>query len=88
MRLYEHEGKTFFAKDKIPVSQGKVVTTVNDAVAAANAIGYPVVIKAQVLTGGRGKAGGVKVAKSEAEARATRRTFSPSPSRAIPSKNC
>ncbi len=68
MRLYEHEGKTFFAKGKIPVSQGKVVTTVNDAVAAANAIGYPVVVKAQVLIGGRGKAGGVKVAKTETEA--------------------
>ncbi|RPH96476.1 succinate--CoA ligase subunit beta [candidate division KSB1 bacterium] len=67
MRLYEHEGKTFFAKNKIPTSQGKVVTTTEDAVAAASEIGFPVVIKAQVLTGGRGKAGGVKIANNESE---------------------
>ncbi len=69
MRLYEHEGKVFFAKNKIPTSQGKVVNTVNDAVVAATEIGFPVVIKAQVLTGGRGKAGGVKIAKTEVEAK-------------------
>ncbi|MDD5088533.1 MAG: acetate--CoA ligase family protein [bacterium] len=69
MRLYEHEGKAFFAKHKIPLSAGKVVTTAEDAVRAAREIGFPVVIKAQVLTGGRGKAGGVKIAKSEAEAK-------------------
>ncbi|MFZ5432938.1 MAG: succinate--CoA ligase subunit beta [Calditrichota bacterium] len=69
MRLYEHEGKVFFAKNKIPTSQGKVVNTVNDAVVAATEIGFPVVIKAQVLTGGRGKAGGVKIAMTEVEAK-------------------
>ncbi|HEY3296642.1 MAG TPA: ATP-grasp domain-containing protein [bacterium] len=69
MRLYEHEGKVFFAKSKIPVSAGKVVTTADDAAKAAVELGFPVVIKAQVLIGGRGKAGGVKIAKDEAEAR-------------------
>lgn len=62
MRLYEHEGKTFFAKHKIPVSAGKVVNTTDAAIAAAQDIGFPIVIKAQALTGGRGKAGGVKIA--------------------------
>ena len=51
------------------MSDGKAVTTVDDAVAAANEIGYPVVVKAQVLIGGRGKAGGVKLAANEDEAR-------------------
>ncbi|HYM54774.1 MAG TPA: ADP-forming succinate--CoA ligase subunit beta, partial [Solirubrobacteraceae bacterium] len=51
------------------VSQGKPVTTVEDAVSAAGEVGYPVVIKAQVLIGGRGKAGGVKLAADEAQAR-------------------
>ena len=69
MRLYEHEGKVFFGKHKIPVSHGKVVTTTDDAVAAAAEVGFPVVIKAQVLTGGRGKAGGVKIAQNESEAK-------------------
>ncbi|MBU0507257.1 acetate--CoA ligase family protein [bacterium] len=68
MRLYEHEGKAFFAKNKIPTSKGKVAATVEDAVTVAQEIGFPVIVKAQVLTGGRGKAGGVKLAKSEAEA--------------------
>jgi succinyl-CoA synthetase beta subunit len=69
MRLYEHEGKVFFAKSKIPVSKGKVIASADEAAAAANEIGYPVVVKAQVLTGGRGKAGGVKVAQNAAEAK-------------------
>jgi succinyl-CoA synthetase beta subunit len=70
MRLYEHEGKVFFAKSKIPVPSGMVVSTADEAVVAAKAIGFPVILKAQVLTGGRGKAGGVKVAQSESEAKA------------------
>ena len=69
MRLYEHEGKVFFGKHKIPVSQGRMVTAAEDAAKAAGEIGFPVVIKAQVLTGGRGKAGGVKIAKNESEAK-------------------
>ncbi len=69
MDLLEYQGKQLFAKYAIPVSDGKAVTDVQSAVDAANEIGYPVVIKAQVLVGGRGKAGGVKLATNEDEAR-------------------
>jgi len=70
MDLLEYQGKQLFAKHGVPVPEGKHATTVDDAVAAANQIGYPCVIKAQVAIGGRGKAGGIKVAKDESEARA------------------
>ncbi len=69
MDLLEYQGKQFFASFDIPVSPGEAVTTVEDAVAAAERIGYPVVIKAQVHVGGRGKAGGVKLAANADEAR-------------------
>jgi succinyl-CoA synthetase beta subunit len=69
MDLLEYQGKQLFARHGLEVSAGKAVTTVEDAVAAANEVGYPVVVKAQVLIGGRGKAGGVKLAADEAEAR-------------------
>jgi succinyl-CoA synthetase beta subunit len=69
MDLLEYQGKQLFGRHGLAVSDGKAVTTVDDAVAAANEIGYPVVVKAQVLIGGRGKAGGVKLAANEAEAR-------------------
>jgi len=69
MDLLEYQGKQLFGKHGLAVSDGKAVTTVEDAVAAANEIGYPVVVKAQVLIGGRGKAGGVKLAANEEEAR-------------------
>src|SRR6188474_3465759 len=69
MDLYEYQGKQFFARYDIPVSPGEAVTTVDDAVAAADRVGYPVVVKAQVQVGGRGKAGGVKLANDTAEAR-------------------
>ena len=68
MDLLEYQGKQLFARHGLRVSDGKAVTTVADAVAAANEVGYPVVVKAQVLIGGRGKAGGVKLAADEAEA--------------------
>jgi succinyl-CoA synthetase beta subunit len=67
--LLEYQGKQFFASFGIPVSDGRAVETVEDAVAAAEAVGYPVVVKAQVHVGGRGKAGGVKLATNEAETR-------------------
>jgi succinyl-CoA synthetase beta subunit len=67
--LLEYQGKQFFASFDIPVSPGEAVTTVDDAVAAADRIGYPVVVKAQVHVGGRGKAGGVKLAANTEEAR-------------------
>ena len=69
MDLLEYQGKQFFAKYGIPVSPGEAVTTVEDAVAAADRIGYPVVVKAQVHVGGRGKAGGVKLAGNTDEVR-------------------
>jgi succinyl-CoA synthetase beta subunit len=69
MDLLEYQGKLLFARHGLEVSDGEAVTTVEDAVAAANRVGYPVVVKAQVLIGGRGKAGGVKLAANEAEAR-------------------
>jgi len=67
--LFEYQGKQFFASFGIPVSAGDAADTVDDAVAIADRIGYPVVIKAQVQVGGRGKAGGVKLANDTAEAR-------------------
>jgi succinyl-CoA synthetase beta subunit len=70
MDLLEYQGKQLFARHGLRVSDGQAVTTVEDAVAAANKVGYPVVVKAQVLIGGRGKAGGVKLADDEAQARA------------------
>jgi succinyl-CoA synthetase beta subunit len=68
--LYEYQGKQFFARYGIPVSPGEAVTTVDDAVAVADRIGYPVVVKAQVQVGGRGKAGGIKLAADADETRA------------------
>ncbi len=69
MDLYEYQGKQFFASYDIPISRGEAVTTVDDAVAAADRIGYPVVVKAQVQVGGRGKAGGIKLADDAASCR-------------------
>ena len=69
MDLFEYQGKQYFARYGIPVSDGDIADTVEEAVEVANRIGYPVVIKAQVQVGGRGKAGGVKLAGDEAEAR-------------------
>ena len=72
MDLYEHQGKELFRQAGIPVSEGRLATTPAEAREAAEALGGPVVVKAQVLTGGRGKAGGIKLAATpeEAEARA------------------
>src|SRR6185312_10948357 len=69
MDLLEYQGKQLFARHGLTVSSGEAVTSVADAERAAEAIGYPVVVKAQVLIGGRGKAGGVKLAADEAEVR-------------------
>jgi succinyl-CoA synthetase beta subunit len=68
MDLYEHQGKELLARYGIPVSEGRVAYTPAEARAAAEELGGPVVVKAQVLTGGRGKAGGVKLAADPAEA--------------------
>src|SRR5579864_8851329 len=69
MDLFEYQGKQYFARFGIPVSPGGVADDVEQAVAAAKAAGYPVVVKAQVQVGGRGKAGGIKLAADEAELR-------------------
>lgn len=68
MDLYEYQAKELFAKHGVPTQSGVVVTDARAAVAAAEQIGGMVVVKAQVKTGGRGKAGGVKLAKTAAEA--------------------
>jgi succinyl-CoA synthetase beta subunit len=69
MDLLEYQGKRLFARHGLKVSSGKAVSTVEDALIAADEVGYPVVVKGQVLIGGRGKAGGVKLAANESEAR-------------------
>ena len=70
MDLLEYQGKQLFARAGVAVPEGEPADDVETAVAAADRIGYPCVIKAQVLIGGRGKAGGIKVAKDATEARA------------------
>jgi succinyl-CoA synthetase beta subunit len=70
MDLLEYQGKQLFAKHGVAVPSGEVAANVDDAVAAAERIGYPCAIKAQVLIGGRGKAGGIKIAQDADEARA------------------
>ena len=67
MDLFEYQGKQYFARYGIAISPGEVADTVDEAVAAAGRVGYPVVVKAQVQVGGRGKAGGVKLAADRAE---------------------
>jgi succinyl-CoA synthetase beta subunit len=67
--LFEYQGKQYFARFDIPVSPGDVAHTVDEAVAAAGSAGYPVVVKAQVQVGGRGKAGGIKLAGDADEVR-------------------
>src|SRR3712207_2263272 len=68
MDLLEYQGKQLFARHDVPVPTGRPAKSVDEAVAAADEIGYPCVVKAQVLIGGRGKAGGIKVAKDRDEA--------------------
>jgi succinyl-CoA synthetase beta subunit len=71
--LYEYQGKQLFARFGIPVSEGRLATSPEEARAAAEVLAGPVVVKAQVLTGGRGKAGGVKLADDPADAEAKAR---------------
>jgi succinyl-CoA synthetase beta subunit len=68
MDLLEYQGKQLFARHGVPVPDGQPARTVEEAVAAAEEIGYPCVVKAQVQIGGRGKAGGIKLANDRAEA--------------------
>jgi succinyl-CoA synthetase beta subunit len=69
MDLLEYQGKQLFARHGIPVPTGRHARTVDEAVDAAKEIGFPCVVKAQVKIGGRGKAGGIKVAQDADEAR-------------------
>jgi len=66
--LYEYQGKELFGRFEIPVSEGRLATSPAEARAAADELGGQVVVKAQVLTGGRGKAGGIKLADDPADA--------------------
>src|SRR3954464_2153084 len=68
MDLNEYQGKQLFKQFGIPVSEGRLATTPEEARAAAEDLGGPVVVKAQVLTGGRGKAGGIQLANNPDEA--------------------
>jgi succinyl-CoA synthetase beta subunit len=68
--LYEYQGKELFRRYGVPVSEGRLATSPAEAREAAQELGCPVVVKAQVLTGGRGKAGGIKLAETPAEAEA------------------
>ena len=69
MDLLEYQGKQLFGRHGVPVPTGRPARSVEEAVAAADEVGYPCVVKAQVLIGGRGKAGGIKVANDREEAR-------------------
>lgn len=69
MDLFEYQGKQYFSRYGIAVSPGDIADTVDEAISVAERVGYPVVIKAQVKVGGRGKAGGVKLAHTAEEAR-------------------
>jgi succinyl-CoA synthetase beta subunit len=68
MDLLEYQGKQLFRKHGVPVPDGEHASSVQEAVYAAEELGFPVVIKAQVQIGGRGKAGGIKLAKDRGEA--------------------
>ncbi len=70
MKIHEYQAKALLAQYQVPVPRGEVVFSVDEAEAAAKKIGGSVVVKAQIHAGGRGKGGGVKVAKDAAEARA------------------
>src|SRR5919201_4830171 len=69
MDLLEYQGKQLFSKHGVPVPEGRPAKSLGEAVDAGDELGYPVVVKAQVLIGGRGKAGGVKLAKDRDELR-------------------
>jgi succinyl-CoA synthetase beta subunit len=71
MDLLEYQGKQLFARHGVPVPDGRPARTVEEAVAAAEEIGYPCVVKAQVQIGGRGKLGGIKVCADRAQAQAS-----------------
>src|SRR5687767_5233190 len=70
MKIHEYQAKAILAQYNVPVPRGEVAFSIEEATAAAKKIGGSVVVKAQIHAGGRGKGGGVKVAKDQAEATA------------------
>ena len=68
MKVHEYQAKQLFARYGIPIPQGEVASSPEQAKAIAQRLGKPVAVKAQVLVGGRGKAGGIKVAQTPQEA--------------------
>src|SRR5690242_21815112 len=68
MKIHEYQAKAILAKHDVPVPRGEVAYTIEEAEAAAKKIGGSVVVKAQIHAGGRGKGGGVKIAKDASEA--------------------
>nr|NIO07277.1 succinate--CoA ligase subunit beta [Deltaproteobacteria bacterium] len=68
MKLHEYQSKRIFAKYNVPIPEGDVATTPAEARQIAQRLGGPTIVKAQVLVGGRGKAGGIKVARDADEA--------------------
>src|SRR5439155_25996273 len=70
MNIHEHQGKELLRRYGVAVPDGQACFTVDEAVAAAERLGFPCVVKAQLHAGGRGNAGGVKIVRSAAEARA------------------
>jgi succinyl-CoA synthetase beta subunit len=75
MKIHEYQGKAVLAAFGVPVPRGKVAYSVAEAVENAKALGFPVVVKAQIHAGGRGKGGGIKLAKSEDECEALAKTM-------------
>src|SRR5258705_13324086 len=75
VKLHEYQANQLLARAGIPIPEGRLATSLEEAEAAARALGGTVVVKAQVHAGGRGKAGGLKVAKHPAEARETASTI-------------
>src|SRR3989338_4247789 len=67
MKIHEYQARELFKKSGIPVNEGQVVSDLSQAQSIAREIGFPVVLKAQVLVGGRGKAGGIKLVSDEFE---------------------
>ena len=70
MNIHEHQGKELLRRYGVAVPEGQACFTVDEAIAAAERLGFPCVVKAQIHAGGRGKAGGVKLVKNVGEARA------------------
>ncbi|MCJ7695306.1 MAG: acetate--CoA ligase family protein, partial [Anaerolineaceae bacterium] len=67
MKLHEYQSKLIFSREGIPIPQGKLASTPGEAKQISDEIGCPVILKAQVLTGGRGKSGGIRLVKSPQE---------------------